>query len=788
MTTLDSNDADQGNFEPPARVEGRSARDIANAARRARERGEIKEAVNLILAGLKQYPAVMERSYQAVYLDLGLLLYRLGRFAEAERWVRRGLEWQRKSTALNNLMGVVLRRLGRYDEAILFLGEAARLDPNNISPHVNCGNLFLELQDGAAAAKAFARAVMLEPNRVSHRRSLGTAYRIAGEYERACAEFEHVLRLDQNDVQSRIQHAACLAELGRREESDAGFSEAAERFGPTREVVEGRLITLRRHGRRNEALALLKALIETQPNEAWLHHQLARTYGAADRRRANEHFARAHALAPKDADITMDYAENLDRTRGADEAENIAAACQLAERRVELGGNFKRHAKELRDILGRVADYDALGKFGSFEELGTYWAAVGKEAGLHSLMNGVRTPEQRRLLVDFHRAWGRRIVAQAVKMPIQSAAPAIGRTKIRLGFMSSDLRYHPVGYYITPIIDRLDRNRFEIFCYSWNQGPPDRVQDHLASLVDGFRLHPNIGDRDAAQLIADDALDILLELGGSTHMNKIRVMAWRPAPRQASWLGYPHSCGLETIDRIVTDPFTTPEDLDLLIEQPLQLPRTWVAFEALRVPPPDIDPVTPEERNGYLTFGTMNNPWKYNPELIATWAEAMRKVPGSRFLFVRPEGGVPAFRANIERHFARHDIGPERLMYVAVRGAHLPHYNSIDVALDTFPHTGGTTTCETIWMGVPVVTLVGEALFERMSYSNLNNAGLGELCAFDRSDYVTKAADVAAAGQWRAEFRRSARERIRAHPLGQPEQLARDVQDALLGWMDERRP
>src|SRR5262249_13817187 len=227
---------------------------------------------------------------------------------------------------------------------------------------------------------------------------------------------------------------------------------------------------------------------------------------------------------------------------------------------------------------------------------------------------------------------------------------------------------------------------------------------------------------------------------------------------------------------------------DLLIERPLELPRSWVAFEELRVPPPEIDPVTPEERNGYVTFGTMNNPWKYSHDVISTWAAVMRGVPGSQFLFVRPEGAVPPFRENIERHFEQNGIDPQRIKYVAVRGAHLPHYNEIDVALDTFPHTGGTTTCETLWMGVPVVRWVGEAFFERMSYTNLMNAGLEELCTFSRAEFVSRAIKIAGEAAWRAELKRTARERIRSHPLGQPEAHARDFQDALLGWMDEPRP
>ena len=182
----------------------------------------------------------------------------------------------------------------------------------------------------------------------------------------------------------------------------------------------------------------------------------------------------------------------------------------------------------------------------------------------------------------------------------------------------------------------------------------------------------------------------------------------------------------------------------------------------------------------------MNNPYKFNAAVIETWAEALRGVPDSRFMFVRPEGAVPSFRANMAGASRATASLRDRILHVAVRGGHLPHYNSIDVALDSFPQTGGTTTCETLWMGVPAVTLVGEAFFERLSYSNLNNAGLGECCAFDRAEFVSKAIDLAGRTQWRTDLRRTMHERLRDHPLGNPMLFVNDFQDTLLRWMDEQ--
>ena len=209
-------------------------------------------------------------------------------------------------------------------------------------------------------------------------------------------------------------------------------------------------------------------------------------------------------------------------------------------------------------------------------------------------------------------------------------------------------------------------------------------------------------------MIADDDLDILFELGGTTYLNKLEVMAWKPAPIQVSWLGYPHSCGLSAIDGILVDPYLKPRDPTLLIEQPFQLAHSWVTLGAHGFnKSKHIVSSLPEERNCRITFGTMNNPAKYTRATLATWAEIVARVEGSRFLFVRPESGTPAFRQSMTRIFAQYGVSPDRLQFMAVRGTHLQHYNEIDISLDTFPQTGGTTTCECLWMGVPVVTLVG---------------------------------------------------------------------------------
>ena len=367
-------------------------------------------------------------------------------------------------------------------------------------------------------------------------------------------------------------------------------------------------------------------------------------------------------------------------------------------------------------------------------------------------------------------------------------APAIvaAKSKIRIGIMSSDLRNHPVTYFALPIFENYDRERFEIYCYSFNPKEPDNVQRHITSRVTEFRTIIGNTDRDvAAQIIADD-LDIIFELGGSTHLNRISVLAYRVAPIQVSWLGYPNSIGLPTIDYILVDPYIKPAP-DLLIEKPFLMPKSWVSLSRLGFhDADDINPVSAVERNGHITFGTANNPMKYTSGLIALWARTMREVEGSRFLFVRPEGNVPAFRKHVLDAFAAGGIAAERIEFRPIRGQHRPHYNDMDISLDCIPHTGGTTTCESLWMGVPVVTRIGEAFYERLSYSNLANAGLEDLCAESEDDYFEIAVALANDRAGLANIRKSLRGHIKSSPLGDTVGWVRDWQDVITSLVKGR--
>lgn len=747
------------------------------AAEAALKDGRTNEAIGHLVAALTENPAQTAQVYRVLLVQL----HRARRFAEGESWSATAVERHPRDYDIWNTRGVFLRQLRRYPEALAALDQAAKLNPRHPAAQANRGNVLLDTDDGVRAEAVFAKLVRLEPRNPEHHRQLGRALAKQGKYESATLRLRQALALRKEFVDPWLDLAGILSEQHRDAEAQDTLVRALAVHPDEPKLLEARAVLLRRTGDLSGAESYLQALLPRFENAAWLHYQIGATVADRDRERGNIHFRRAVELAPEKLDYRMALIESLERTRTGDEGANIQAAYELLKTTLateRIAG--PAHLKIASEVLVRVCAFDELAKLGSFKELGRLWAQSGRHTALLKQLARVRSDADRQELIEQHRIWGRSVEAMAAKQPLRRPPRRSAGGKIRLGFMSSDLRNHPVAYFALPLFDHLDRERFEVFCYSFAHTKEDRVQAHIRSKVSGFRWRPEISARDAAQMIAEDQLDMLVELGGSTFMNKLEVMAWRPAPRQASWLGYPHSAGLSAIDHLILDPYILPEDKALLIEQPLVLKNAWYPLApaifrdqlALNAEPPVLS-------NGWVTFGTANNPQKYSREVFETWAQVMRECPTSRFLFIRPEGGARSFREHIVAFFERSGVAADRILFEPVRGAHLPHYNRIDISLDPFPQTGGTTTCESLWMGAPCVTLVGQAPFERLSYSVLTNLGLGDLCARSVAEYVEIATRLAQDPARIAELRAGLRERMRSSPLGRTEAWAQDFYDMI---------
>jgi predicted O-linked N-acetylglucosamine transferase (SPINDLY family) len=751
-------------------------------AQAALQAGDVEEAIALTEAELTADP----KAPVAVYRNFATLLFRRQMYAQAERWAQAGVELYSRDFDLWNLLGVACRRQEKFEAALKALAQAEKINPKNTSALSNKGNIFNDMKNGPAAVDVFTKLVRIQPSSAEFQRALGVAFRHSGDLAKASIRFNLATKLKPDFQDAWLDLTAVTAELNGPVDTISVFDRAIAAMPSSVRLKEAKALALRRSNRLRETEAYLAELLTEFGDLAWIHYQIGGVISDYDRLRANIHFEKAIELDPSKFDYRMALSESLGRSRHGDESENLERAYQVLNEGLELQGMSERLAagplKVALEIIVRLADYDRADTLGTFSEVGDSWIDAGKHTAMLSHLARVKTPENRHELVEMHRRWGRKVLDTVKKWPLSYPAPRAPNGKIRLGFMSSDLRGHPVAYFAMPLFEHYDRSRFEIYCYSYYEGATaDALQAKITELVDTFRWEKDANDHSAAQLIANDQLDMLIELGGSTHMNKLNVMAFKPAPLQASWLGYPHSAGLENIDHLILDPYVAPSDRSLVIEEPLLMPKSWIAMGERAFPERPITEGTPEERNGFLTFGTANNPYKYSREMVKAWARVTAAVPGARFIFVRPEGGAPSFRKNILALFAAEGVPEDRVRFEDIRGAHMPFYNDIDISLDTFPQTGGTTTCEALWMGVPVVTLVGEAMFERLSYSILTNAGLGDLCARDEDEYLKAALTLAGDPERRKMLRTGLRGMLKASPLGQTKQFAVDFYEMIEG-------
>jgi predicted O-linked N-acetylglucosamine transferase (SPINDLY family) len=707
--------------------------------------------------------------------DHALSLSAVGRHDEAAALVGAVQAREPKDFEWANLLGVLLKRAGRLDKALVQFDLARRLRPRSAMPWVNRGNV-LDLQgDHAAAGEAFHRAALLDPANAEHWRLHGRSMYFQGRFADALGSLERAMRSAPAQVQLVDLYVRTCAKLGRFEDA----MEAARKLCALRptdaaaQVILAR--SLDRWGRGDEARQVLESIVEREPGHHEANLLLAAIFGDADRAAANEALRRALSAHADSWQAAERLADSLSRSRHGDEGAHIeeayAVACALQDAHP---AQRLQTARALRTVFMRVMDLPRTLAAGTLDELLPHWQACGVHSSVHYELGQVRSLQDRLALVEWHREWGRRLSA-SVQPVIPRAMPAIvtGR-RMRVGFMSSDLRAHPVGRFVLPLLERYDRDRVEVFCYSYYEGERDRMQAHIESQVTSFRWWPGCEAGQAAARIADDGLDMLFDLGASTAMNKLEVMAYRPARLGASWLGYPHSCGPGEIDCIVVDPYIRPSDPRLLVERPLELPHTWVVVGPRQFQDEPILPGVPQDRQGCITFGTANNPYKFSQECLQAWAAVLRRVPGSRFLFLRPEAATRSFVANAKKYFEQQDVDPARLDFVGVRGTHMAHYNCIDIALDSLPHVGGTTTCEALWMGVPTITLAGPGFPERLSYSNLSNVGLGDLAASTVEEYVEKAAALADDPGRRRHLRANLRSLIANHPLGQVDRFVHD--------------
>jgi predicted O-linked N-acetylglucosamine transferase (SPINDLY family) len=526
-----------------------------------------------------------------------------------------------------------------------------------------------------------------------------------------------------------------------------------------------------RAGRLEAAAAIYRRILQADPRQADTLHLLGVIAQQVNQPEAAiEHITRAIALRPSAAE----YHNNLGAAyRALGQLDEVEACCRRA---IALRPDYVDAHNNLGIALKDQGRLD--------EALACYRRALRiqpDDPEVHS--NLVYTlsfcTADPRAVLEEARCWNQRHAAPLAHGLEPHANDRSPERRLRVGYVSPDLRQHPVGRFLLPLLEAHDHQQFEVFCYS-SARPPDAITDRCRQASDAWREAHGLADAELAQCVRQDRIDILVDLTMHMLHNRLLVFARRPAPVQVTYLAYCGTTGLDAIDYRLTDPRLDPpgEDRKCYTEQSWHLPDTYWCYRPADEAPTTLE--SPAPAPGTLTFGCLNNFCKLSSATLAAWTSLLQTVPRATLLVHAREG---THRQRLRAVLAQHDVASERVTFVGLVpvAEYFRLYHGIDVALDPFPYGGGTTTCDALWMGVPVVSLAGRTAVGRGGLSILSGLGLAELVATDEQQYVDIASRWARDASRRAELRATLRQRMQRSPLMDAPRFARNVETAYRG-------
>jgi protein O-GlcNAc transferase len=687
--------------------------------------------------------ATLAAPNRADYLcNLGYVLVQSGRPGEAIEPFRNALKLRPDLVEAHNNLGVALESVGRLQEAAASLNRALELNPKHADSWCNLGNILDTLGEPDRGIAALRKAISLQPNFPEAYQNLSHALRSQNLLDESAAAARVAISQNPNGAEAHDSLGTTLQAQEKFPEAIAEFREALRLRPNFAQAAYNLGNVLRETGELQPAIAAFNNALRLNPDYAEAHNNLGIALAAAGRvDEAIASFRKALEIAPDLADCRSNLASNLLNIGKIDEA-------------------IITYQKSL-DIR---PDHTVAG------------SNLVYALHFHPEMDG-------QTILRKHLQWNDRHVR-----PLRSTLRQFDNLrdlnrKLRIGYVSPDFRRHVVGRNILPLIREHDRDQFEIFCYSNTQRPDDFTRQFHAN-SDHWREIGKLSDDAAAQMIREDKIDILVDLALHMIGSRLLLFARKPAPIQVTFAGYPGTTGVETIDYRLTDPYLDPppstgsgqagkSDADYS-EQSIRLEKSFWCYDAAAwdlAASPAVNEL-PALASGKFTFGCLNNFCKTNDKTLALWARILDGTPGSRLLLLAPQGEHrEQVREKLSNRVDFIDHQP-REKYLAI-------YNQIDLGLDTFPYNGHTTSLDSLWMGVPVVSLVGNTAVARAGFSQTSNLGIAdELIAHDPDEFVAMAIRWAGDLRKLSELRRALRDRMRNSPLMNAKDWTRSIESA----------
>ena len=730
------------------------------------DQSQLADAVTFYKKAVRVTPKFAEAHY-----NLGSVLKDQFLFSEAELSYKKALSINPYNATMQLNLANFLYERTRYSEAVNCYEQALKLQPDLVAAYVGLGATLKAIGQPLDAEACYKKALDIDPNHSGVCNNLGILFQETERVAEAEICYRAAIAMKSDSVSAYNNLGLLLKSMGKISEAEANYRSALELDVNNSEALNNLGLLLQDQLMLDDAMALFRRLLSIKPNYPEANCNLAMVFNQQSRFSEAERYLHiAIQEKPDFADAHNNLGIVLWRQgRMADSEKSFLRALQIKPRYVEALNNLSGTYRDQGRATEAVACFRKV-----LEIKPGYHSAFSNM--LFSLTHNAELSAQD--LFAEHCRFGEQYEAPLKPLWTQHANSKELERCLRIGFVSGDFRNHAVANFIEPVLENLaSYSTLSLYAYSTSivyDEVSDRLQKHFKQWEQVAILSPS----DLAEKIRADGIDILIDLSGHTADNRLLSFAYKPAPIQASWIGYPGTTGLTAIDYYLADRFLLPPGKldDQFTEKLVQLPAS-VPF----LPSPASPPVNrlPALSNGFVTFASFNRPSKISREVVALWALVLHALPNARMLLgsMHQDGNNEA----ILKWFAQEGIALERLILHPRSDiiSYLSLHQQVDICLDAFPYNGGTTTWHAIWMGVPTLTLTGDMMQSRVGAWALCQLGIDGFDVSRKDEFVQQAVFWAENLDVLAEVRANMRTRFAKSPIGRPDVIAQGLESAL---------
>ncbi|MBF0195352.1 MAG: tetratricopeptide repeat protein [Magnetococcales bacterium] len=780
------------------------------------------------------------------FLQKAVSFHQSGKLEKAILWYKKSIKAQPDNAVALSNMGFALQAFGKLDEAVDSCQKAVTIQPNYAQGHSNLGNALKEQGKFDEASLSYIKAIAIKPDFIEAHYNLGNVYQEQAKYDDAVASYKTAISFNPGFAQAHSNLGNALKAQGKLGESILSYKTAIAHQPDYAEVYSNLGNTYSEQGKYDEAFSCFKKAIAIQPEYAEAYSNLGNTLqlqGKLDEgvlffKKAisiNPEFTQAYnnlgnllqmqgklveaiGCYQKAVSLQPGYTEAYSNLGNALQQQGkLLAAVECYQKAVTLKPDYSEAYNNLGNALQELGRLDEavtnfqkaidfnLNYSDAYNNLGNALKEQGKLAqGIASFKKAIAINPNfadahsnmlfcmnygnydSQSLFDEHKIWGEKYAANLPTFTNKQTDKS--EEKLRIGFVSADFRQHSVSFFLEALFSSYNKQKLEFFCYS-NSHKEDAVTAIFKNLVDGWQKIIGCSDKQVVEIIKEDNIDILVDLSGHTQNHRLKVFAMKPAPIQVTWLGYPNTTGLTTVDYRFTDSIADPTGISdqLHTEKLIRLENGFLNYQ----PPNNCPEVAqlPMQSNGYCTYASFNNLAKITPQVVKTWAQILNATPDSKLLIKNKSFSCPHVKQSYLDLFAKESIAANRLEFLPTTKTifdHLSIYNKVDISLDTFPYNGTTTTCESLWMGTPAIVLLGDSHGSRVGASILTQVGMDSLIAKNHDDYIAKAISLAKDATKLEPLRCEMRDRMLTSPLCDAKAFSNKLENAFFNMWSKQ--